>query len=250
MIPYIKTGFGKIPTYVIMVVLGALCMLFVTHIMLKSSNNRENEEVFIFPKIVISGFFGLFFAGVCDSVFKYREYHSLKITGITFYGGLIGAVICISVLIKKHKEYSQYFLCEWLDLLTPPLIVFHIFGRLGCFFGGCCYGKTTNGILGVSFLDDPDNNIFHYGNKCYPTQLFEISALIIILVIIVNVNKRFELYLFLYAVARFFIEFFRGDDRGYIIKALSPAQLISLLIVVIMTIRTTRKILNHRITRQ
>ena len=104
-------------------------------------------------------------------------------------------------------------------------MIFHFFGRIGCFLGGCCYGKVTTFKLGVAFPDNVKENIFHYGSKRYPTQLFEAIILLIILVTILFVKKnKFKLYLILYSIARFFLEFLRGDDRGSVLINISPAQ--------------------------
>ena len=135
------------------------------------------------------------------------------------------------ILLKCSNNKSHFNTNEWFDLLTIPLIFFHILGRVGCFFGGCCYGKETSSCLGMFFPDRPEYNIYHKGMKCYPTQLFEIIALIIILLIVLNVKKRMKTYFWSYAIARFIIEFFRGDDRGYILSWVSPAQMISIIIV-------------------
>lgn len=237
MMPYIHTPWGSISTFVLLIAFGVLFMMGVSHILLMHSDDRDAEEIFIFPKMVICGIVAFLFAGLFDSVSKIREYGEYKIAGISFYGGLIGAVICLYVLLKFSKQKTQYSMSEWYNLLTLPLITFHFFGRLGCFFGGCCYGKSTTGFLGVLFPDNPAHGIFHNGEKCYPTQLFEALALIIIFIITLIAQNKFEIYLLLYSVSRFIIEIFRGDNRGYIIELLSPAQLISIIIFLIVIIR-------------
>ena len=241
MIPYIHTPWGVISTFVIMIAIGVLSMLIGVHILLVHSDDRDSEECFIFPKIIICGVVAYFFAGLFDSVSKIRVYGKLKISGISFYGGLIGAIICLYVLLKYTKQKTKYSISEWYNLLTIPLIAFHFFGRLGCFLGGCCYGKSTNGVFGVLFPDNPEHGIFHNGEKCYPTQIYEALALIIIFAVTIFAHNKFEIYLLLYSIFRFIIEIFRGDNRGYIIEFLSPAQLISVVLFLIVTIRKVHK---------
>ncbi len=234
MMPYISTTFGDVSTFPIFVAIGILALFLILIILLRKHPNKDNEENYIFPKIVISGLVGYFTAGIFDALFKWQLYGEFKITGITFYGGLIGASISLFLLLKITKTKTLLSIKEWFDMLTIPFIVFHVLGRLGCFFGGCCYGKTTASILGVYFPDNVEQNIFHNGLKCFPTQLFEVVALLIILFVILNNKDRFESYILYYSIARFVIEFFRGDVRGYITNIFSPAQIISIILFIIV----------------
>lgn len=229
--PYIVTPFGRISTFTIMLVCGVLVMFLLVHIKLRNDPSREKEEAFIFPKMVFCGMSGCFFAAVFDSVFKLRENGGFVLKGITFYGGLLGASITLLLILRLTKQRTQYTIKDWFSILTIPFIAFHVFGRIGCFLGGCCYGKVTDSFVGIHFPDIPEHGIYHGGMKCYPTQLFEAAALLVILAVVIKVKKKFQTYLLLYAVARFLIEFYRGDDRGYIFEQISPAQTISIVIV-------------------
>lgn len=237
MIPYIRLPVGEIPSFVVFAASGVIAFFIALHILLRHTNNRIAEENYIFPKVVASGVVGFLSAGVLDSLFKIKSTGSFQLGGMTFYGGLIGSVICIAILIRFSKGKTQYSLLNWLNLLSKPFVIFHILGRTGCFFGGCCYGKNTRSAIGIVFPDQPDIGIFHYGMKCYPTQLFEIAALLIILFVLFHVKNQFYVYLILYSTSRFIIEFFRGDDRGFLIRFLSPAQLISVLLFLLAIIR-------------
>lgn len=232
MIPAIDTPFGPLPTFPIWVVFGILAMFFLLSVSLRRKSNYVNEENYIFPKLVLSGMIGLASSGLLDALFKLPVSGEFEITGITFYGGFLGAAASLYILLKATGSKTAYSVQEWFQLLTLPFILFHIFGRIGCFFGGCCYGKETDNFLGVVFVDNPANNIIHNGIKRYPTQLFEATALMIIFLLLLKRRNKFIHYLFLYAVSRFIIEFFRGDERGHISGILSPAQCISVLIVV------------------
>lgn len=215
-----------------MIVLGILLFLGITHINLTQSENAEAEEIFIFPKIVYSAMAAYAFAAIADSIFKINDNGKFIITGITFYGGLFGGIIGMYIQLHISRQKNQYTVSEWFNTLTQPLIVFHIVGRIGCFLAGCCYGKVTSGFWGVAFPDNITDNIFHNGQSRYPTQLFEVTALILILIIIHKEKDKFNIYIFLYAISRFIIEFFRGDSRGNLFIIISPAQLISLVIIV------------------
>ncbi|MBQ4561561.1 MAG: prolipoprotein diacylglyceryl transferase [Clostridia bacterium] len=233
MYPYILTPWGKIQTFSLFVCIGILLMILCVY---RSIKDEDDEQAFIFPVIVISGLFGFVSAVIADIIFKYIEYSVLKLYGITFYGGMIGASLMMLILLKLRKSNTRYSVLEWFNILTPPFILFHFFGRLGCFFGGCCYGRTSDSIFALPFPDNPDMNIIHNGLKCYPTQLFEAALLIVIFFAVIRTANRFRTYLCLYAISRFCIEFLRGDDRGLAFTILSPSQLISLLIILALII--------------
>ena len=231
MTPRIATPLGDIYPFPVCVVLGVLSILLVLHLSLKRCPQRSDEEYFIIPKIFICGIAALGSAALLDAVFKFLEHGTFEFKGITFYGGLIGAMCCMYLLLLLFGKKTQFSIPEWYDILTEPVIVFHIFGRLGCFLAGCCYGRPTDSILGVVFPDLPEYGIWHKGVACHPTQLYEIGVLIVIGVLVLFCKRKFQIYLCLYAISRFFLEYLRGDDRGYMSKHLSPAQGISLLIL-------------------
>ena len=251
MIPQITTPWGSLSTFVICATIGVLVLLILVHLELITAKNMVAEENYIYPKIVISAVIGLMVSGLADSLFKYLEYGVLKISGITFYGGLIGSCVAMFFCIRLFPRNTEFTIIQWFDILTLPLISFHIFGRIGCFLAGCCYGKTTQSWLGFLFPDNLEQGIIHNGLKCYPTQLFEVFALLIIAVIIYVLPKhKFEVYLLLYSVSRFFIEFLRGDDRGYVSDVLSPSQLISMIIVILVWLIYLMRIYKGRVLRR
>lgn len=240
MFPYINTPIGKISSFSVMIVIGILMFLSVVSLELKTEKNSNEKIFFIFPKIVYAFFSASVFAGVIDSMFKIRINNGFMIQGASFYGGLIGGVTAMLVMICLSDE-KHYTVREWFDILTLPLIIFHICGRLGCFFAGCCYGKETQSVLGIVFPDNAEAHIFHYGKPCYPTQLFEVSALIMIFIIVRKTNERFNTYILLYGITRFATEFFRGDERGGFFYFLSPAQMISIVCVIWVLLNRIKK---------
>ena len=235
MIPYIHTPFGEISSFAILVTVGILSLFLTVHIQLRKFPNCQDEELFIFPKILISGMVAFASSSIFDSFFKFLEYGKFKFSGITFYGGLIGAICCMYILLKFSREKTTYSISNWFEIFTIPVVTFHFFGRIGCLLGGCCYGKVTTSKLGVAFPNNAKENIFHYGLKRYPTQLFEAIILLLILMVILFVLKnKFKSYLILYSISRFFLEFLRGDDRGSVLINISPAQTISILIILVI----------------
>jgi phosphatidylglycerol:prolipoprotein diacylglycerol transferase len=198
-------------------------------------------------KLLIAAYFGIAGALLYDTLFKLIETGRFVFGGISFYGGLIGGAAALYVLCRRDKS-SSLTPIEWMDGMTLPFLAFHFCGRIGCFLGGCCYGKTTESFLGVYFPDIPEDNVFHYGQKCLPTQLFEAAAIALCALLLATLLKkrRFVNYLILYPVCRFVIEFWRGDDRGSTGFFLSPSQLVSLLILVIPAVYYIKSCRNNK----
>jgi phosphatidylglycerol---prolipoprotein diacylglyceryl transferase len=153
--------------------------------------------------------------------------------GLVFYGGLI--LSTLTGIWAAHKQQLPFW--ETADLFAPSIAVGQIFGRLGCFAAGCCFGKPTNRFWGVTFTH-PDS-LAPTGIALHPTQLYEVLAALIIFVILWLIKDRqkfsgslFLIYLFLYGLGRLILEFFRGDHRGTLLGGnWSDTQYISLLLI-------------------
>ena len=143
----------------------------------------------------------------------------------------------LGVYFLLRKRYKTR-LTDVLSLLPCCILIAHAFGRVGCFFAGCCYGKETSSFLGVSF---PKNSLYYGydGTPVHPTQLYEAAFLFILFGVCLylymkkNFQHNLSLYLVCYGIFRFLIEYLRGDDRGAFIAGLSPSQAQSLLMIAI-----------------
>jgi phosphatidylglycerol:prolipoprotein diacylglycerol transferase len=153
--------------------------------------------------------------------------------GLVFYGGVLAAVPVGIWYVRKHK------LPVWktADIIAPYAALSHGFGRLGCFFAGCCYGAPCSGPIGMTF-NDP-HSLAPLGMALYPTQLMESGGefLVFGVLILLRRYKKFDgqlfwLYLLFYSVLRFILEFFRGDAiRGvYFGGFVSTSQIIAVLL--------------------
>ena len=195
---------------------------------------KRGETRYLMPRLLAAAYFGALGALAYDTLFKFIESGKFIFGGISFYGGLIAGAASLYLMLGRGGRSSLAPL-EWLDELTLPFLAFHFCGRIGCFLGGCCYGKPTESFLGVYFPDIPEENIFRHGEKLLPTQLFEAAAILLCALLLATLLKkhRFMNYLILYPVCRFALEFLRGDDRGATGSFLSPSQLVSLLLIAI-----------------
>lgn len=236
MYPQITIGNSTIPTYGLCVGVGLLALFFYIIIYLHRRHCLDKEAYYILPKLVLALLAGLGGAILFDAIVKIPQNHGFKIEGMTFYGGLIAGFAMMTVLLLCFKKTS-FTPMQWLGILTVPFVLFHFFGRIGCFLGGCCYGRATDGPFGVVFPDQPDKGIIHNGQAVYPTQLFEAAGLFVIAAVTFFARKhKFYIYAYSYPIFRFCIEFLRDDNRGSFIGALSPSQFVSVLLLAVVTI--------------
>lgn len=155
--------------------------------------------------------------------------------GWVVYGGIIGGVIGGYFYCKKyHLNFWQQ-----LDLIIPSVALAQGFGRLGCFFAGCCYGIETDLPIGLVF---PEGSLAPAGTPLFPTQLLSSAfdfALFFLLIYLAKKKKNLfqgEIaiwYMLFYSIGRFIIEFFRGDTIRGGLYGLSTSQIISLLVFLI-----------------
>jgi phosphatidylglycerol---prolipoprotein diacylglyceryl transferase len=164
-----------------------------------------------------------------------RELLTLARSGGVFYGGLILAVV-VAVIYIRRIGLPLWTTC---DVFAPGIAIGHVVGRFGCLFAGCCYGKPTTMPWGITFTDPfaAANVGTPLNQPLHPTQLYEAGAELLILIVLLATERKgrpypgrtFWLYMLLYAVSRFIIEFFRGDERGAV-GMFSTSQFISILL--------------------
>jgi phosphatidylglycerol:prolipoprotein diacylglycerol transferase len=152
--------------------------------------------------------------------------------GLVFYGGLILGVLVSLWYLKRHDMPVW----KTADLLAPSIAIGQSIGRWGCLFAGCCYGKETDAVFGITFTNP--RSLAPLEISLHPTQVYlSLNALFIfIFLMILSKNKVFDgqvlwSYGILYSIGRFLIEYFRGDDRGFPVEQLfSTSQFVGIFI--------------------
>ena len=242
MLPHIHLGIFHIPSYSLLVLIGMIAFTVSTiHILEK----RERTEVKVTNRLLIISAFGFIFLAISALIFN-SIFHSIKngrivIGGITWLGGVIGAFPITILIIRKFCPNAKGEALRYFGYLIPGLTLAHGFGRVGCFLGGCCYGRPTNDFWGVCFpsgspaatqYPSPSGSSL----PVLPTQLYEAVFEFLLFATMMLCYKilrhRFlEMYCIGYGTFRFFLEFFRGDDRGALGVLSSPSQIISILLI-------------------
>lgn len=179
--------------------------------------------------------------------------------GLVWYGGLIGGIIAYYWYARRKGMP----LATTFDAAAPALMLAYAVGRLGCFLVGDDYGLPTDAWYGIAFPNGAPPSTAGYlrsvGGEIpatipdsaivtvHPTQLYEIIAALILFAVLWQFSKRmlrpgqlFGLYLGLYGIERFLIEFVRAkSDR--VLLGLTTSQLASILMLSIAAYLWTRR---------
>ena len=151
--------------------------------------------------------------------------------GMSFHGGLIGVILATFLFCKKNNQKVFYFLD--LVAVTAPIGIF--LGRVSNFINSELYGRESDVFWSVKFIQVDNLNR-------HPSQIYEAIFEGLILFFILNIfyNKLSQkngvissLFIILYSLFRFLIEFTRSPDPhlGLVFFKLSMGQVLSVLFV-------------------
>ena len=252
----IEIGAVMIPWYGLFIVLGIAAGAVLGYFLIRA--NRMDYDDFIQTACFV-GLGAMAGAKLLYLIVSWRSIDFSRITdpeylnalmggGFVFYGGLIGGLtglyLCGKILHIPVTDYAR--------AAIPVIPLVHAFGRIGCAFAGCCYGVPYDGPGAVAYTE---SIAAPTGVPLFPVQAVEAAGNLLITAVLCIYGeicrrkgrkaKSLQLYLVLYAVFRFALEFARYDDseRG-ILMGLSTSQWISIVIcsvVIGMEILTCRK---------
>ena len=160
--------------------------------------------------------------------------------GMSFHGGLIGVILSI-FLFSKSKKINFF---DLLNLVSSCAPIGLFLGRLANFVNRELIGRPTNTNWGVLFFED---DVLRH-----PSQIYEaiFEGLIIFIVIFYIIKKKYytyiniySLFLVMYGIFRFTIEFYREPDShlGFIFLNISMGQLLCLPMIIIGLIFLRKK---------
>ncbi len=240
---------GDVSVYAYGVCMAAgivLCFVFLLWAFSFKNFNEESTDKMLLIGLVATGI-GILFAMLFQSVYNYiaEPEKGFGFGNMTFYGGLIGGVasylgfynLYVYVIAPRAKSRilqnnMNASLTDAVPFIPIGICIAHSFGRLGCFFAGCCYGKPTDSWIGLPCAHGY-NDILGMrmdGVDVIPVQLLESIFLLVLAGVMAllyfkfRFNCNFGVYCTAYGVWRFVIEFFRVDERGGFIPGLTPSQ--------------------------
>lgn len=231
----IHIGSITIHMYGLMIAIGFAAAYIITDIRAKRKNLDRDVVFGILWCAIVGGLIGTRLLYYIVSIKEIIDDPTILwnfSNGYVVYGGILGGVTAAYIYCRVKKcNFIEYF-----DLVMPSVALAQGFGRIGCFFAGCCYGKETDSIIGITFKNSSfaPNNV-----KLIPTQLISSAGdFMIAIILYIYASKKpkqgkvASLYLIMYSIGRFVIEFFRNDYRGSI-GVLSTSQIIAIMLCVV-----------------
>lgn len=221
--------FGDFPIYNLAGGIGLILALFLLLHNFKNLDISERKKDDILKILAVSFLAAMFFANfinwfVIPGVLDYSIIDRFRVAGLTYYFGLVPFFL-ISYLLLKLFKYDPG---KILNIVVPSVLIFHAFGRIGCFLGGCCYGKIINFYISSGLFIER-----------FPASGIEAFMLFIFFAITQFwiKEKKIIFYFYAYPCLRFLLEFGRDDIRGKLFTNIfSPSQEISLLIIIFTTL--------------
>jgi len=265
-----EIGNFPIYSYGAMIALAFIVAILVAMNEAKKSGENQERILDISLRVIIGALIG----GRLIYVFTYLDYYlkdPIKILyirqgGLSFLGGFLFAVILAWLYVKKN----QLIFWKYADICSPAIAIGLGIGRIGCLLNGCCFGVITDsyGIkfpaehLPPAYLQHLKDGLISQGSACslpvVPTQIYSSIYGFAIFLILLRISKpkrydgfTFLMFLILYSVARFSIEFFRFyENRIVLFKIFSITQVVCIIVIIfaIFMMRYLKKIqLNKRI---
>ena len=148
--------------------------------------------------------------------------------GFMVGGSILGVIIAVPLYLRWHKVKVLLML----DVVALYAPLMQAIARVGCFFAGCCYGSYASSTLtwAITFTNPEGFAPLHV--SLHPTQIYASLASLSIFLFIFCITKCFVprpgqvtfFYLALESVARFTVDFWRGD-RGDLVAVISRFNL-------------------------
>lgn len=239
---YINILGNNVPSYGLIIILGLIISNIVGYIVIRKYKLLIEDFL-----IIESYFLGFALIGAkllylfvsrndidWSRIFEFEYFNTLMQGGFVFYGGLIGGFIGCFLVKSIHK----IDVVKYLSTLIFCIPLAHGFGRVACYFAGCCYGMPYSGPFSVEYHNIPYSLC---DVELFPVQLVEAICLFIFALIFLYlvIKKRSStnlifLYLICYSVLRFILEYFRYDAARGHLGVFSTSQWISIFILILM----------------
>ena len=235
-------GVIKIRWYALSYIVGILLSWFLILKIIKIKKIDLNSKEI--SDLISNCMIGIIIGGRLGYVIFYNpEYYSNNLVeifkiwngGMSFHGGFVGVVFAVIYSSKLFKIPILTFA----DLIAIVAPVGLFFGRLANFINGELFGRTTNHSFGIIFPNGGD--VPRHPSQLYEA-FFEGIVLFIILWVMMHIFDLLKkpgiitsLFIFLYGVFRFFIEFFREPDQhiGLLYFEFSMGQILSFPMILI-----------------
>lgn len=226
--------FGRdIAIYGVLVALGFLITIVICCLNAKRRGFKTDELItlacFIIPLAIIGArIYYVIFS--LDHYTNFWDIFKVWEGGLAFYGGLIGGVFGTVLYCLIYKKN----ILALADIILPVVLLGHSVGRIGCYFGGCCYGvEVTDPNLQWFPLSTQIDGVWHLSTFFYES-LWDFLAFVILMIVLWTVNFKHNgmvgaMYFIVYGLGRAIIESFRGDSLY--IGSMKVSQFLSIIFI-------------------
>ncbi len=252
MYPYLYVFGEKIPTYIVVAGLGLMVStVLVSYLLYEKLLVRQYGFGLLgaFPGALIGAkMFGILSMGFRNlyQIGEFRLHESIEQAGIVFYGGLLIYILCSYMICKiKKQDFAVYS-----TFLAIGIPLFHFFGRIGCFLGGCCYGIESDVWIAFAYKVADQQKVVKRIPVSLIEAVFELGMFVLVFYQYRKAEKEntiekqlhskisfLEQYLILYAIFRLIIEVWRGDEIRGVFWGISFSQIISIVILAVILLK-------------
>ena len=234
---YLNVNFNlfglQISVYGLLMAVGFIVAFIVANHLFKKTKEFSKDItidllLIIFPLSILGA--RIYYCVFSSQSFTFVEFLQIWNGGLAIYGGIIGGFlgVLIYALIKKIN------ILKLTDVIAVGLILAQGIGRIGCYFGGCCYGVVvTNPSLCWFPFSVLIDGTWHLSTFFYEAIWNFIGFIILFLVYNKTKQKGVTTgaYLLYYGLGRCIIETFRGDSLY--IGAIKVSQLLSIILMIV-----------------
>ena len=201
----------------------AIAFLVGTWLALKEARRLKLDEDRLVTVILVSliaGVLGARMLYVIEHIDEFRREWAGALAiwqgGLTLYGGVVAGTLAGLVTARRLGQPL------WVvaDALTPSFALGTMFGRIGCFLNGCCYGRPTGRSWGVIFPADSYAGLEFGSVPLHPSQLYNAFAGLVLFLVFWGLRTRrwtpgvrFWSFLATFALVRIGIDFTRAWER-------------------------------------
>jgi len=197
-------GARPVSSYGTLLILGAALAVLIARARARRFGVGEYDE-FAVAMLAIAG-------GIAGAFLLHFALH--REPGFVWYGGAAGGALAAWAYCKVYSVNIS----AALDAGAPGIAFGHALGRVGCFLGGCCWGRDR-----------------------IPVQLYEAGGLAVIGMLTLLTKRPFAVYLAAYALLRLGTETLRGDDAARVLWGpVSTSQILSVVALAIAVVMLAR----------
>ena len=237
----------------------AIAFLVGTFLALQEARRLKLDEDRLITVILVSlvaGVLGARMLYVIEHIDEFRREWGSALAiwqgGLTLYGGVVAGTL--AGLITARRLGQPLWVVA--DALTPSFALGTMFGRIGCFLNGCCYGRPTGQSWGVIFPKDSYAGLEFGSVPLHPSQLYNAFAGLVLFLVYWGLRTRrwtpgvkFWSFLAAFSVIRVGIDFTRAWEReaqlftigGLSITESQVTSLVLVLFALLMILRLRRE---------